>query len=366
VLLNSEKKLLLEQYNKKYTDKKTIHKILSNTPEFIDYLLNNMEFNNEKFTVYDCKEMEGGDVNMMFSYTIKGEREKKCNICIKKYLPFRKKTPKIEFSDAAMNRGMYEYIFSKIYSLYLKKHDNIKVINTIDFNKNENILIMENAQKYCEYKNLINSLISIDVNKNLGKLLSIIQNNTYNKKHIWERPLMEIEHFNQRCIQANVISKKDKKFLNQLNKIIKNRHTVRKTLIHDSFCPQNIFVNEIGDVLLFDFEFTNIGDPAWDIGYLIAHYIIEIIINKEQLDFMNEMIKTFSNAYKQNISDEIINDLDLILNRVNDYIGLSLLHRSMTLKNNKKNNKYLNDMKLLGKKIIKNEYNIEEIINGIK
>ncbi len=57
-----------------------------------------------------------------------------------------------------------------------------------------------------------------------------------------------------------------------LNKIIESTYSRRLCLVHGDYSPKNILVHE-GKLILLDHEVIHFGDPAFDIGFALAHLL---------------------------------------------------------------------------------------------
>lgn len=102
-----------------------------------------------------------------------------------------------------------------------------------------------------------------------------------------------------------------------------------KCILGVDFADKNIFV-ERGDVRFCDFEAVFLGDPAFDVGHVLAHYLLQLENDASLLDdicwFFKDFMKNYRSEMKRNnVPDTYIDKLD---QRTVKYIGVFMLHRS--------------------------------------
>ena len=90
-------------------------------------------------------------------------------------------------------------------------------------------------------------------------------------------------------------------------------------------CPKTIFERSDGSIGIVDFELASaIGDPAYDLGFLIGHYLIMAVIHRTRPDASINAIKCILNGY-----DKEMNGLtdESFTERLIKYSGAILLYR---------------------------------------
>lgn len=63
---------------------------------------------------------------------------------------------------------------------------------------------------------------------------------------------------------------------NRIDKLIDETLATEKCLVHGDFSPKNLLVSP-QEVFLIDFEVGHLGDPAFDIGFLLTHLCLKAI-----------------------------------------------------------------------------------------
>lgn len=116
-----------------------------------------------------------------------------------------------------------------------------------------------------------------------------------------------------------------KMFPSQAEQLLKDSNCAEKCLVLGDLTSKNIFVDG-GKVRFLDLERAFIGDPAFDLGYLFAHYLTEI--KPENIGESLELIGNFMKSYRKVIVEKIgkANMLKME-NRVIRFLGAMILFR---------------------------------------
>lgn len=61
-----------------------------------------------------------------------------------------------------------------------------------------------------------------------------------------------------------------------------------------------MFIDKHGELIIVDFEFMHIGDPAPECGFLIGIYLHYAVANKERTEKYMQAIEDFWRKYRQN------------------------------------------------------------------
>jgi thiamine kinase-like enzyme len=323
---------MLSLLRSQLSDPTFVQECLHNTPEFVKYLSNGLEWGKVPFRVSRGYELSGGETNLLFSYDIMriGEPPSSTQICIKRYLPFRRTIPEYEFTPNTNDRGFYELKFSRLFQRCLAGSE-AGAVEAICFDKYDNWLVMNKVGNMTEYDQCMSTAeYRLRVGRNLGRAIAAVQNRTPGSSLRWYRPLVATERLEQRCHLARKIALRDHTFSKNLSGFIEESKTSPKCMIHDSFCPKNVFVGKSGRVMLFDFEFSNYGDSAWDPAYMMTHFLIGSIRDIRQRQFLRSLAEAFFESYRKDIV-RFRKDFARLSERITRSIGLALLHRSATM-----------------------------------
>lgn len=94
-----------------------------------------------------------------------------------------------------------------------------------------------------------------------------------------------------------------------------------RALLHGNLCPKNVLVHEGGGLTLLDFEASAPGDPAYDGGYFLAHYLIEWMRGGCEEEYATLAWNRFLESYGWRSSGPDF------LKRLLGWSGLTLLYR---------------------------------------
>jgi 5-methylthioribose kinase len=76
------------------------------------------------------------------------------------------------------------------------------------------------------------------------------------------------------------------------------------TLVHGDFSPKNIFLYS-DHLLLLDFEIAHLGDPAFDTGFCLNHFVLKAIRFPERAPRYLEAARAFWRAYITTLSPSL-------------------------------------------------------------
>ena len=74
----------------------------------------------------------------------------------------------------------------------------------------------------------------------------------------------------------------------------------RRTLVHGDYSPKNVIVNGSGpaaQVFLLDFEVVHLGNPVFDLAFMLNHFTLKAIHRPELAERYNEAARSFWEAY---------------------------------------------------------------------
>jgi len=210
----------------------------------------------------------------------------------------------------------------------------IKVPEIIHYDEKYSVVIMTDVAGK-DGQLLQHCLLAGDFNNQvasrIGQFLGIVHNHTYMKditvrgnkaedKKNWQVFL----NMRTRGIQSGLIKSDIAEKLADLYHDTLNNHTSEVLIIMDC-CPKNIFQRPDESVGIFDFEFASgVGDPAYDIGFLIGHYLLFALL-KGPSDTSIAAIGHCVQSYFTEIQSIRFNRI--FITRMLTYAGATLLYR---------------------------------------
>jgi aminoglycoside phosphotransferase (APT) family kinase protein len=88
-----------------------------------------------------------------------------------------------------------------------------------------------------------------------------------------------------------------------VDQLVATTTAVRRTLVHADFSPKNMLVHGAGLVLV-DYETVHFGDPAFDLGFFLAHLSLKAIYHVGRHGRFLDLIATFWRAYLERVDFE--------------------------------------------------------------
>ncbi len=149
------------------------------------------------------------------------------------------------------------------------------------------VLIMERAPTDCSLwkTDLLSGVYNVDVARTLGRTLAT-----------WHRfgednPLQRIrfkEHvlFDQLRVDPfyRFVANRNPLLRESIGQLIAELESDHSTLVHGDFSPKNILVSPLGQVYILDFETLHVGNPVFDLAFLLAHLVCKFFRVEAQAD----------------------------------------------------------------------------------
>ena len=237
-----------------------------------------------------------------------------------------------EFWTVPKERIKYEERYIQIINKFLPQ--GVELPEILNYDEKNNILILSDISR----NGISLETFMLDGNFNertayyLGKFLGISNKKTFGKKIIIrgkEEEDLKCWHLflmmrTKGILQRGEFPEEVKKELESFHNEVKNKYTFN-VLINADYCPKNVIERKNGSVGLIDFEQAcGLGDIAYDLGFLMGHYLIISVIRKEKFrDAINAM-KQILNGY----NEEMINLKDKQHDeRVIKYAGAVMVYR---------------------------------------
>ena len=212
-------------------------------------------------------------------------------------------------------------------------------------------------------ESLINNIVDEEIAENIAKTLSRMHKSTMMRDEILFN-FDNTENFINLKIKLQCLNiTKENKIKKEIKKFINDSLKIRMVLLHGDIAPKNILVHN-KKAYFIDFEESYYGDPALDIGYLLAHYFLNAINNNSLPLFYNAIDKIWE-KYLQYINFK----KEDIEKRLVKYIGIFLLSRidGQAKADQIKREEIKHIIRKISKNIIMNNYKeLEEIKEIIK
>jgi len=288
-------------------------------------------FDNINWTEVEVAEVtEHTNVNFIFSVLLNSSLYKK--IFLKQAFGYVKVSPDF---PAPIER----HYFEKLSIEYLQQYWKERIPQVIHYDKENNILVITDVGEGASLlaNEIKNGRLHFDIGNDLGQMMGELHSPTYDKEDFPVRDKKENQKhidfiFDFRLRGSREISPKETEELFQESK------SVRTSIIYGDWASKNIFVAG-NKVRLVDFENLVRFDPSFDIGYALAHWVLDI--SQENQPEMIKFFEDFEKAYSGMWKPAFVDDVKGILKRAARYTGGMMLHRLAGVKNTNRMEEYL-------------------------
>jgi Ser/Thr protein kinase RdoA (MazF antagonist) len=149
---------------------------------------------------------------------------------------------------------------------------------------------------------LLDGVINPDVAEVLGTTLA--QWHNFGEKDKEARmQFMEDSLFEQLRIDPfyRFVAAKNEALKPVISTLINELEGDKTTIVHGDFSPKNIMVGMDDQVYILDFEVTHVGNPVFDLAFLLAHLLCKRFRTDEPLEekLLGAAAERFINAYKK-------------------------------------------------------------------
>jgi len=269
----------------------------------------------------DIKKIEEVTKHTNVNYVFKITLGNGAKIFIKQAFPYVKVAPTME---APLNRQFFENLSLK----WMHNLSNLIIPKIIEYDKKNDILVLNEAGKDALVLSdqITKGHWELQIIPSIAKFCAELHSKTFETKEMIRPEKENKEHINFiinfRLKGAREVDKE------ATQKLFNESLKTKSSLIYGDFASKNILIQG-KDFYLVDFENVCRFDPSFDIGYLLAHWFIEIE-NKEDFNFLMQIydsfFKIYSERFKENIkiSEE---ELTKINKRAKKYVGAIMAHR---------------------------------------
>lgn len=256
----------------------------------IDYLINKGLFTqNEEIEV---EVLTGGVSNTVLAITTTTK-----NLVLKQALPALKVA---ELWEADPRRAIVEADALELFhSLNPEVVPKLIFVDPIRF-----VVIMERVPLSSRVwkSDLLEGVYRPQVARTLGTTLS--QWHNYGSENPdSHKKFMEDTLFDQLRIDPfyRFVAGKNVKLQDSIHRLIVELESDKSTIVHGDFSPKNFMVTEDDHVYILDFEVMHVGNPVFDLAFIMAHLLCKFFHapNAEEAIELSNIAQTFLNAYRE-------------------------------------------------------------------
>lgn len=254
----------------------------------VDYLINKGLFaQNDEIKV---EVLTGGVSNTVLAITTTTK-----NLVLKQALPALKVA---ELWEADPRRAIVEADALELFhSLNPEIVPKLVFIDPIQF-----VVIMERVPLSSRVwkSDLLEGIYRPQVARTLGTTLS--QWHNYGALNLdSHKKFMEDTLFDQLRIDPfyRFVAAKNVDLHDSIDRLIAELESDKSTIVHGDFSPKNFMVTEDDHVYVLDFEVMHVGNPVFDLAFIMAHLLCKFFHapNTKEAEELSNIAKTFLHAY---------------------------------------------------------------------
>lgn len=229
--------------------------------------------------------------------------------------------------------------FEKLSIDYLQRFWNGRIPKVIHYDNKNNILIITDVGSGTKLlaEEIEKGKLHLSVAKDLGKSMAQLHFPTYSKNNYPVRG-KKANHKHIDFIFDFRLRGSKETMPKETEKLFKQSLRSKTSIIYGDWASKNMFVAG-KNIRIVDFENLVRFDPAFDIGYALAHWLLEL--NKKNKIEILRLLKDFETSYSNEWKVANKKCLGEIMRRASKYTGAMMLHRLAGVKNTNRRDEYL-------------------------
>lgn len=145
---------------------------------------------------------------------------------------------------------------------------------------------------------LLDGEIDPQVARRLGSVLSLWHAATSGGQGLSAR-MREREPFDMLRTDPyyRTVARRAPELAEHLQDLIAQMQARRECLVHGDFSPKNVLVGPGGATWVIDFEVAHLGDPSFDVAFLVSHLLMKSVHRPQHVDDYDRCILAFGDGY---------------------------------------------------------------------
>jgi 5-methylthioribose kinase len=147
---------------------------------------------------------------------------------------------------------------------------------------------------------LLNGFVEMEYAESFGRLLGTLH--AESNRHRTELPLelQDRSFFENLRLEPyyRFSGKRNKSVAPALDRLIEDTLAVQCCLVHGDYSPKNVLIRE-GRLVLLDHEVVHWGDPAFDLGFALTHFLSKARHRPRQRELFRKVAQRFWESYRE-------------------------------------------------------------------
>lgn len=178
------------------------------------------------------------------------------------------------------------------------------------------IVIAEAPEGWVNWKDqLLAGVVDPAVGARLGAILATWHRGTSEGSSAWR--LAGTDAFEQLRVDPyhRTVMERRPELADSIAEVVEQMLATRSCLVHGDFSPKNVLVGP-EELWTLDFEVAHVGDPAFDLGFMLNHLLLKSIHRPAEATQYYECAHSFLSAYADQVSDRLLPPLPYVLAHV--------------------------------------------------
>lgn len=220
------------------------------------------------------------------------------------------------------NRQKYE---AKAIVMFNKALGDGLAPTVVYFNPKDRVLVLNDiaGRKGRLFTDVFENCVNEPITIQLAEIAAKLANETYGKHKFLrsEKEDFKVREVKLKYTYSNLFSGLccDTEAKRKMKKFIDKSVNCAKSLCHGDYHPKNIIIKNNNQVAIIDFEEAIIHDPVWDIGTLVAHYLLRIANHSPKAEKIRKLSVLLVNKFFENL--DIPEQREDLERRMNNYIA---------------------------------------------
>lgn len=190
----------------------------------------------------------------------------------------------------------------------------------VDVDPDRLTLTIERApDEWSDWKTkLLAGSVDTEIGARLGDLLARWHGGTLAGAQMPDRLTRDTEAF--RMLRTDSyhasVAAKHRELRPALMEVVDRMQERRLTLVHGDFSPKNVLVGPAGAMWVIDFEVAHLGDPVFDLAFLLSHLLLKSVHRRTDAARLDATAEAFLGAYVAHAANVPAVDLPYVSNQI--------------------------------------------------